>query len=407
MFKHLLLTPLLLFLSATSLGANCLWDNDTLLMERKRFPQVLELMAGKFIRHSPEYHQWRLTDRLEKLKTDPNNLGLLDDLAVSYDKTNQQQKAIELALKMLELKPDRYETLANLGTFYIHAGELEKGVAYIKQAIAINPNAHFGREISQQWLVEFLIENKSTPQKLPLPNFADYCLKRLKAEKPIVLTQDASLKDEMQKMLKGVQGMMFFGKYDSPILLQTCGDLLSWQGWGDIQQKSLYISGDAKMLAARAYLRAAQVLAKEPEVVSAYRALALAALKNQASAQGSDQPFQMEGMEKEMQVELADAERWYEVLRSNEMGWIADKKDVEGEFIRFYSEPPVLKNREPIGKTASQYVKEWKPIWLLGGLSSLAGIGIFWYLVRRVQRQRVLKSADSRIDIEQSNHNKT
>lgn len=35
----------------------CLWDYDTLAMERSRFPSTLELITGKFLRHSPEFYQ--------------------------------------------------------------------------------------------------------------------------------------------------------------------------------------------------------------------------------------------------------------------------------------------------------------------------------------------------------------
>ncbi|MEO1530000.1 MAG: hypothetical protein AAFX06_31680, partial [Planctomycetota bacterium] len=64
----------------------CDWDTETLLQERSRFPTVLELIVGKFPRHSKEYYQWRLEDRLAKLKTDPNDDRMLDDVAVSYEK---------------------------------------------------------------------------------------------------------------------------------------------------------------------------------------------------------------------------------------------------------------------------------------------------------------------------------
>ncbi len=36
----------------------CLWDTDTLQMERQRFPDALELITGKFLRHSREFYDW-------------------------------------------------------------------------------------------------------------------------------------------------------------------------------------------------------------------------------------------------------------------------------------------------------------------------------------------------------------
>src|SRR4029079_4345557 len=142
--------------------AACLWDSDTLRMERQRFPQVLELITGKFLRHSNEYYEWRIQDRLKKLQADPNNLALLDDLGVSYIKTGQHDKAIETGLKTLALKPGRYESHATLGTYYFFAGQLEKSIEHIRKAIQINPDAHFGREVYQLRLFEYLLLKKST-----------------------------------------------------------------------------------------------------------------------------------------------------------------------------------------------------------------------------------------------------
>ena len=35
----------------------CLWDYDTLKQERARFPDALEVITGKFLRHSPEFYE--------------------------------------------------------------------------------------------------------------------------------------------------------------------------------------------------------------------------------------------------------------------------------------------------------------------------------------------------------------
>ena len=41
----------------------CEWDYDTLQMERERFPGALELIVGKFLRHSEPFYEWRVSDR--------------------------------------------------------------------------------------------------------------------------------------------------------------------------------------------------------------------------------------------------------------------------------------------------------------------------------------------------------
>lgn len=138
----------------------CIWDYDTIKMEQSRFPSVLELITGKFLRHSPEFYEWRIKDRLKRLENEPTNVNLLDDLAVAYDKTDQHDKAIAITQNTEKIKPGRYETAVNLGTFYFHSGKFEEGLPQIEIALKINPDAHFGREYYQKVLVEYLLQQR-------------------------------------------------------------------------------------------------------------------------------------------------------------------------------------------------------------------------------------------------------
>ncbi len=51
-------------------------------------------------------------------------------------------------------------TLANLGTLYLHSGNASRGKELIARAIAINPDAHFGREKYQLWLAEYIDQSE-------------------------------------------------------------------------------------------------------------------------------------------------------------------------------------------------------------------------------------------------------
>ena len=116
---------LLCLLVLTNSAVACLWDLDTLAMERTRFPGTLAIITGKFARHSLAYYQWRVENRLSRLKSSPNDVKLLDDLAVAYDKLGQHELAIKTMESIRDRSPNRYETNANLGTFHIHAGNLQ------------------------------------------------------------------------------------------------------------------------------------------------------------------------------------------------------------------------------------------------------------------------------------------
>lgn len=301
-------------------GVACLWDIDSQLMELtlqdmeemetlakkpvKRMTEVtvknefapLKLLSGNFIRHTRAYYQWRIKDREEKLRSDSLNIDYYNDLAVAYEKIGETQKAIDLMLKVEQLAPGRYKTAANLGTFYIHNRQLEKGLEHIKRAITINADAHFGRERYQQYLVEYVLSKKGTaPVTLPLDSsfadrewggYASFVLHKAglspKSDSAIV---------EIRKAIKGVSGMMHFGTYNSPVLLEALGDLYT----------DSRLSPEERTIGAMAYKKAARevvgvtqeyyklkaysVVYVTPELDDAYIGVSLDSLLAQGSAQ--------------------------------------------------------------------------------------------------------------------------
>jgi tetratricopeptide (TPR) repeat protein len=323
----------------------CLWDYDTLMMERVRFPTTLELITGKFLRHSKEFYEWRIQDRQKKLAQDPNNLAYYDDLAVAYDKLGQHEKAIETILAKDQIKPGLYETEANLSTFYIHAGQLEKGLEHVERAIQINPNAHFGREKYQRLLVQYIISRRhdgKTVLPLATPPAGDEgaAVQPTNGDFASFLNSGNSYglsEADRRAALSGILGMMKFAKFDSPILLEPLGDLLA-RGWDGEPAR------DAKLLAARAYLKASYAVDDE-SAKAAYRRLAEDVLelqvKNVLHAEMS-----LQELEQTFQKELAEAEQWYDELRQNELSWIEQGKDADLEFTKMYYDEPQVSSSE-------------------------------------------------------------
>jgi tetratricopeptide (TPR) repeat protein len=162
--KQLIFAGILpLILALVTSACACLWDSDTLQMERLRFPGVLEIITGKFVRHSQAYYELRIKDRLKKLEAKPDDPALIDDLAVGYDKLGRYDEGITVLEKSLAAEPDRYETLANLATLLFHAGRLEESKQHVQRALEINPNAHFGREKYQLLLTEYVQQSELKP----------------------------------------------------------------------------------------------------------------------------------------------------------------------------------------------------------------------------------------------------
>ena len=326
-----------------SVAAACLWDYDTIKMERTRFPGTLELITGKFLRHSPEFYRWRIDDRLKRLESAPSDAVLLDDLAVAYDKTGRHNEAIETARRTERLHPGRYETAANLGTFYFHAGKLAEGLPHIDRALAINPDAHFGRERIQKRLVEYVVA-RNKAGALPLadvtvpppaagydPSACENIVKNTFADFLSPATYGKLGAAEAAAAVKGVLGMMAFGKHDSPVLLEALGACLT--------QGPMNADSDAKLLAARAYLKASYEVPDGP-ARAAYRALAFHALDMQSNRRGPDASVTVEQVEAEFGRELDEGRDWYAALRERELSWLRDGKNPEAEFDLLYAAEP-------------------------------------------------------------------
>ena len=353
--RYLLLAASTLLLLPISAFA-CLWDRETLLEERSRFPTALEIILGKFPRHSEAYYSWRLDDRREKLKSDPNNDFWLDDVAVSLERLKRYEEAIEVATKQLERNPNRYESLANLGTFYVHAGQLEEGLKYIDRAIEVNPDAHFGREKYQAIVVKYVMKH-TTESGLQLPlgrerlpelhrehyessnlPFLRFLRDQLTADDP----EQQISKDYLADATKGVLGMMRFSRYDSPILLEVLGELQQAQS--------------AEQLAFRAYTSAAENVLDE-DAKRAYKRLASRAIEwpLQSFRTVSDAEITEEQIAADFRQEKEDANAWFQRLASDEKKWIELGEAVDSKFITKYGSIPEAIVTDPPELTPEPY----------------------------------------------------
>lgn len=359
---------LLLLIALPTLAVACLWDYDTLLAERSRFPSTLELITGKFLRHSPEFYEWRVKDRLKKLESDPENLAFLDDLAVAYDKLGKQDLAIELMEKKEKIKPGLYETAANHGTFHAHAGRFDEALPYLKRAIEINPDAHFGREKYQILLIEYSL---AKPDQM---EFAQYIANNAGI--------DLSQKEQLQAAVKGVLGIVRFGNHDNPKVLAALGSLLCFYH-GEAPDY------DAKALAARAYLKAAN-LSKDETPKKQFRETARMAISLQSG-------LDLETVEEEFRRELDDANKWYDELRQRELDWIAAGVDVDAEFAKLYAQEPAALQTRKDGNLSHQghgrrNIQRILAVLIGGTIIGIASIIGFLYLAVRRLRPTTFES---------------
>ncbi|MBO6515541.1 MAG: hypothetical protein JJ975_03230 [Bacteroidia bacterium] len=347
--KRTLTTASLLFLVIVSALA-CFWDTDTLAMERQQFPSVLELLSGKFLRHSPEYHYWRIRDREKRIEKHPEKISLYDDLAVSLSKIGDDTRAIKVIKTKDSIAPGLYETYANLGTFYIHNGQLDKGIVAIDKAIEINPEAHFGREIYQRHVAEYVLK-QSTSGKVHLPMSRDHFIPHSEYREAQVRSNFYTFLDqkihgknqtptgydyhgrmtqeELDLATLGVLGMMKFGNHNSPILLEILGDLLLNDG----RRKT-----GARQLAARAYLKASYQV-PDSNSKMAYLNRVNQVINLQLNKPGGAE-FNYTDLETLFAEELQEGMAFYDSIRSNEINWIQSGANPEQKFTETYYQEP-------------------------------------------------------------------
>jgi tetratricopeptide (TPR) repeat protein len=319
-------------------------------MERRRFPGTLEMITGKFVRHSPAYYEWRIQDRTKQMRSPGEDPGLTDDLAVAYSKLGRHAEAIALLEQALAAHPDRYETLANLGTIHMLAGDLKVGKEYVDRAIAINADAHFGREKYQSLLAEYFLTKRKSPHpaaEFPgvahprgqLRGFAKFVLEKGGHRYNQFSLEDSKdaedgPKAELAAAQRGIVGMMHFANYDSPLLLEALGDLLI----------ALSTNDDATVqLAARAYYRVAQVSENkatkdEFKMAAAHTVYGHLDYINYRKA-NSDKEWPESDLEKlsgDLNRELAVAQAYFGSIAADERRWIAEGANVDQAFAAKY-----------------------------------------------------------------------
>ena len=338
----------------------CLWDRDTYAMEKQKFPDAFELMTGNFDRHSNSYYQWRIAKIQPLIDKGSKDPLLFDDLAVAYSKLGNDKKAIELMKLKEKFAPNLYETFANLGTFYIHDGQFEEGLKYINKAIKINPEAHFGREIYQKYLVEFILLNKKKESESN--NFYIFLLEKYKTKNNS--TKDFLPEDEIKKAVKGILGMMRFGNYNSPILLNALGDVLLNES---------YSEPGAKRLSAMAYMasdlyNAGSVSLKTKENIQMF-----------LSMQESDKNTYEELLKEVKKGILIGNSRYAEITCP--CPWVIEKKDLDVEFAQdFYAKTDSKNKNDVTPNNQNRITKSEDKIsnkLIIGLIITLAIVGIF------------------------------
>ncbi len=167
----------------------CLWDRDTLAQEASGRLDVVHTAVGAFDRNPPRYYEMRAERLSAELTRQPQaaEATLYDDLAVALDQLGRSSEAIDLMQKKAAAvermtapaarAEQEYRRLANLGTFHAHRWfrapdraaaleDLQEALRVLRAAIALNPDAHFGREKYQIMVLAWLLRGYEEPLRV-------------------------------------------------------------------------------------------------------------------------------------------------------------------------------------------------------------------------------------------------
>ncbi len=160
-----------------------------------RFAMVHEVVHERFPKFGPQHYEARNRLTREKLTAlapdDAAAWPLADELAVGLVRLGKPDEATAILREKLARQEargpggrDRYSTYANLGTSLMLgsfrgtvAGDpaarerFRESVEYVRRSIAVNPDAHFGREAWQAVLGDFVLAASERPALLRESDF--------------------------------------------------------------------------------------------------------------------------------------------------------------------------------------------------------------------------------------------
>ena len=149
----------------------CGWDYETYHAEAKSMPCVFDALLGYWPKHTDAYHEQRVQAFDHALAWMPHWTRGLDAKGISLLKLDRLSEAERVMKQRLSVAPDAYASHANLGTLYTFTGDFDAALVHIDRAMAIEPQAHFGREKYHRALVAYLQRGQTDPSVLTSETF--------------------------------------------------------------------------------------------------------------------------------------------------------------------------------------------------------------------------------------------
>ena len=361
-----------------------LWDSETSQLNAVPYQTVMQVLVGNYLKHSQNYHFWRISMYEDAWNKNPDSLILYDAMAVSYHLTGRTKDAIRLMLLKENRKTGEYSTYSNLMNFYISDTELYKARFYA-QKLQKNFEKLTLRDTYQVYWIDYLIacaarsgttskqkrklnfpvqgEFKITdlPEKrqiYEIPNFYAFLAKKFYKENKSKNNKNNQDKKNAMLTEKQVDEAIFamlqllrFSHSENVLVIEAIGDLLLGKtallpledGKVTYSKQELENKKGAAQLSAFAYLRAAQLVSKySPKIEKSYTLLATSVLLHHQNQLEKDKKYTVQDVLIFMVQKIKERDNYLNPIFEQEKKWIEEGFRIDEEFETNYL--PELEN---------------------------------------------------------------
>jgi tetratricopeptide (TPR) repeat protein len=220
----------------------CMWDHDTLAEESLGKKDVLEIVTGKLRHHATAWYEAKIAYTQPMIDGGKAPRDRYDDLAVALAKTGKLDDALAVMADKEARFPGEYTTEANTGTFLAMKGDTAGAIDHLQKAIAINPDAHFGREKYQLALLAWMDKVAADPKLVESETFTGVPISEemLMAIRPGDGGLNTPTKKELDAQIVAITGLIRFGGNDQNMHLWfTLGVALGWEGHKNLGIRAL------------------------------------------------------------------------------------------------------------------------------------------------------------------------
>ncbi len=347
-----------------------LWDSETSQLNTVSYQTIMQVLVGNHLKHSQNYHFWRISMYEDEWNKNPDSLILYDAIAVSYYLTGRTNDAIRFMLAKERKKAGEYSTYSNLMNFYISDSQLYKARFYA-QKLKTNFKTIALRDKYQIYWIDYLIacaarngttrkekrkldypvqgefritDLSESRQIYEIPNFYAFLAKKFSTQKGKNKQKAMLTEKQVDEAIFAMLQLLRFSHSQNILVIEAIGDLLLGKTALPILEKGQVIYNKkqkeerqnkrgAAQLAAFAYLRAAQLVTDySPKIEKSYTLLATSVLLHRQNYIEKEKKYTIHDITIFLAQKIKEKDNYLKPIFDKEKEWIAKGLRIDNEF---------------------------------------------------------------------------